>query len=276
MATDQVIRCPQCRSVFRVLPEQLTQAQGWLRCGQCHHVFDSNGLVLTLPEDEAPAPRVDLNEFLQAEDRGSPATTAPVVPPTPSGVDNVSSDALLSFEQALASFPGPSVRAQEQYATAVSALASDNVTDQGRARWGAIALFVLLLLQIFWIMRPWWQTDAVGVVLQRSCEWLHCNVPALRDPEQLLIDGSRLVRTEDGYRVEWTLRNRSAWPQRMPALELTLTGETGEVMVRRVFQPSEMSAPVVLEPAQAWEAELVLQWPQELNVSGYKLLVFHP
>jgi len=52
--------------------------------------------------------------------------------------------------------------------------------------------------------------------------------------------------------------------------------EGGNVLVRRVVQPAEMSAPDRLEPAQAWEAVLALQWPQEQNVSGYKLLIFYP
>lgn len=38
--------CPSCRTTFRVTPEQLAQAQAWLRCGQCERVFDSTGLVV--------------------------------------------------------------------------------------------------------------------------------------------------------------------------------------------------------------------------------------
>ena len=277
MATDQVTRCPHCRSVFRVLPEQLAQAQGWLRCGQCRGLFDSTGLVLTLPEDEASAPRVDLNDFLQAEDRGASAPAAPamaaanVAPP-----HTDASAALLSFEQALATFPGPEFLAHASSHGAEIAEPDASDVAPARARWGAIALFALLLLQLLWVMRAWWQTDSVGALAQRGCEWLHCSVPALSDAEQLLIDGSRLVRTDEGYRVEWTLRNRSSWPQRAPTLELTLMDEGGDVLVRRVVRPAEMSAPDRLEPAQAWEAVLALQWSQEQNVAGYKLLIFYP
>jgi len=286
MATNQVTRCPHCRSVFRVLPEQLAQAQGWLRCGQCQELFDSTGLVLTLPEDEASAPRVDLNDFLQAEDRGAPAPATPqaslVLSPHPvaadTAVNNSASEALLSFEQALASFPTPEVPVPNPGQDTVDAAAMTDAseTNPRRVRWGVITLFVLLLLQLLWAMRAWWQTDSVGALAQRGCEWVHCSVPALSDAEQLLIDGSRLVRTDEGYRVEWTLRNRSSWPQRAPTLELTLMDEGGNVLVRRVVQPAEMSAPDRLEPAQAWEAVLALQWPQEQNVSGYKLLIFYP
>lgn len=42
--------CPSCRTTFRVSPEQLAQAQAWLRCGQCDRVFDSTGLVVNWQE----------------------------------------------------------------------------------------------------------------------------------------------------------------------------------------------------------------------------------
>jgi predicted Zn finger-like uncharacterized protein len=38
--------CPSCRTTFRVTPEQLSQAQAWLRCGHCDRVFDGTGLVV--------------------------------------------------------------------------------------------------------------------------------------------------------------------------------------------------------------------------------------
>jgi len=42
--------CPSCRTTFRVTPEELTQADAWLRCSQCQRVFDSTGLVVSWDE----------------------------------------------------------------------------------------------------------------------------------------------------------------------------------------------------------------------------------
>ena len=34
-------RCPACGTVFRVVQDQLKVSQGWVRCGQCHEVFNA-------------------------------------------------------------------------------------------------------------------------------------------------------------------------------------------------------------------------------------------
>jgi predicted Zn finger-like uncharacterized protein len=91
-----ITRCPACGVTYKVVPDQLKVAQGWLRCGQCQHAFDSTGMVLSwpiegdpsestvLPEDAAE--RVDLEDFLKCEDK--PALQTPVA----------------AFEEALSTF----------------------------------------------------------------------------------------------------------------------------------------------------------------------------
>jgi len=38
---DLVAKCPQCGSVFRLTPQHLQAAKGWVQCGMCGHVFHS-------------------------------------------------------------------------------------------------------------------------------------------------------------------------------------------------------------------------------------------
>ena len=40
MADEQYTRCPGCKTIFRVTPEQLALRDGQVRCGHCRHVFD--------------------------------------------------------------------------------------------------------------------------------------------------------------------------------------------------------------------------------------------
>ncbi len=37
-----ITRCPACATLFRVVPDQLKVADGWVRCGQCAEVFDAS------------------------------------------------------------------------------------------------------------------------------------------------------------------------------------------------------------------------------------------
>ena len=41
--------CPSCATTFHITPEQLKQAQGQVRCGQCQQVFDALSTLATLP-----------------------------------------------------------------------------------------------------------------------------------------------------------------------------------------------------------------------------------
>lgn len=47
-------RCPACGTVFRVVQDQLKVSQGWVRCGQCHEVF--NALESLFDLDASPTP----------------------------------------------------------------------------------------------------------------------------------------------------------------------------------------------------------------------------
>lgn len=53
-----ITRCPACATLFRVVPDQLKVADGWVRCGQCAEVFDaSSHFQPAFPEATAePAP----------------------------------------------------------------------------------------------------------------------------------------------------------------------------------------------------------------------------
>ena len=64
-------RCPQCATVFRVVPDQLRLSEGWVRCGNCKSVFDaSEFLAPSVASHFDDAPRAD-----------SAARGAPVQPP---------------------------------------------------------------------------------------------------------------------------------------------------------------------------------------------------
>lgn len=63
-------RCPACGTTFRVVQDQLKVSGGWVRCGQCHQVF--NGLEALHELSEAP------------QARPAPTDPAPAWPPAAS------------------------------------------------------------------------------------------------------------------------------------------------------------------------------------------------
>lgn len=87
-----ITRCPACRTMFKVVPDQLRISQGWVRCGKCQEVFDASAdlhegsaqenLAVaddgpdTLALDEAPADAVATDAAAQPV----PALTPPAPP----------------------------------------------------------------------------------------------------------------------------------------------------------------------------------------------------
>ncbi|WP_298231201.1 zinc-ribbon and DUF3426 domain-containing protein [uncultured Azohydromonas sp.] len=53
---SQAARCPSCRTVFRVQPQQLQASGGWARCGQCGEVFNALQALVAMPQQVPPAP----------------------------------------------------------------------------------------------------------------------------------------------------------------------------------------------------------------------------
>ena len=48
-------RCPACETTFRVVQDQLKVSGGWVRCGQCHQVFNGLESLITLPPEAVSA-----------------------------------------------------------------------------------------------------------------------------------------------------------------------------------------------------------------------------
>lgn len=51
-----ITRCPACRTMFKVVPDQLRISEGWVRCGKCEEIFNaSSHLVQTEAQASAVA-----------------------------------------------------------------------------------------------------------------------------------------------------------------------------------------------------------------------------
>ncbi len=83
-SNDQATRCPACKTVFRVVADQLRVSEGWVRCGRCTNVFnasesmvDMDGGWARLSGDHAPATKHEGHRQAPAADTwGLPRTQA--------------------------------------------------------------------------------------------------------------------------------------------------------------------------------------------------------
>lgn len=276
-----ITRCPACGATYKVVPDQLKIAQGWLRCGQCQQAFDSTGLVLDWPDacpdalhdlvSESGGQRMPIDEFLKQEDRSPLAPTA---------------TAVAAFEEALASFKPQPLSPAEGLLPASSLGASDQadarVAQRPSRSWLlGVAVFLLLMafgLQWLWIERHVLaSTDpAVGKGLNAVCRVLGCEILPLQIKDGVLIESSSLSPLDDGLGLRWSVRNVTAQVVQMPALELTLLDAQDKALVRRVLLATQQGAPSFLAPGQTWEGQLQLLPEAGLSPSGYRLFSFYP
>jgi predicted Zn finger-like uncharacterized protein len=266
-----VTRCPRCGTAFRVVASQLAVRDGHVRCGQCTTVFDARA---TLVADA---------EAVGFEAQG-PASVAPE-PAAPHEIEIAQVEAAVS--QPLVSRPlepeislaepdsdfefGPHARRGARIRTALWAVAS-------------LAAAAALGAQIAYAYRSELAVLAPGSRpwLEAACARLHCTIPLPRYVDLVSIESSELQveRNAPGVlTLSAVLRNRAAFGQALPALELTLTDAQDRPVARRVLLPGDYLGPrAEREPVFAPNAEYSLRLYVDaagLNATGYRLYVFY-
>jgi len=266
-----VTRCPACRTAYRVTPAQLVARAGRVRCGRCRAVFDAVA-ALEGPRGEAPAPSAagepspQLNLF--GEPSAAPATAlAPPAAAVPAAAQPSSEPAFdVPFLQ-----PRPAARSPRRAAwaaasvLALAALAAQIIHD-----------FRTEIAVLLPELRP---------VLARLCSALGCELRLPQRPELMAIESSELQADphRDGSIVlRAVIRNRAPFAQEYPALELSLTDERDEVVLRRVLRAADYlgrqaRARVAEGIAAGEEANVRLAFTAGgLRAVGYRLYLFYP
>ncbi|HEX5806929.1 MAG TPA: zinc-ribbon and DUF3426 domain-containing protein [Macromonas sp.] len=285
-----ITRCPSCGTAFKVVPDQLKISEGWVRCGQCQHVFDATldlqpwwpgaELVdLNAPQDDAQAEPADdeptqttvwhdgptvtpehatVDASIEPDDRWSAPVFADEVvcytPATPPEPETVS-----AWDAHDTDDSGPVAAATDQSSFTFVRQAQRKAFWRRtgvRAALSGIALVLLLSLGLQWLVLQRdvlaTQVPALQPVLEALCRPLGCRVGAGQRLDQFAIDSSALLRrAPDRFAFDMVLKNAAAQALATPSLELTLTDAQDAVVVRRVFAPAEWpQAPLTL-PARS-------------------------
>ncbi len=277
-----ITRCPACATSYQVVPDQIKIAQGWLRCGQCQHVFDSTGVVLVWPDlsqrtsdvlsAQEVGERLVIDKLLKREDRSPP-------PPPTAVVD--------SFEEALSTFnPQRPLFAKHETLPAFSGESVQSATHTTVRypfqSWlpisGVLVLLLALALQWLWIQRNMLAATQPSVLhaLHAACRFLDCEISPAQVRGGVMIENSSLTPMEGGFLLKWSVSNATTQALQMPALALTLLDAQDKVLVRRVLLVAQQLAPLALVPGQVWDGQLRFSLEDGLSPSGYRLFSFYP
>ncbi|MFM2426617.1 MAG: hypothetical protein RL707_443 [Pseudomonadota bacterium] len=236
----KITHCPQCETAFKVSPQQLELAKGWVRCGRCSHVFEAHLYFEAAPQ-AAPVP--------------TPSADAPALFRAAMSAVSAGRESTPKLEM----MP----RQQPRLWTWVA---------------GVVLLTLCLLWQLLILQRHWLaaQEPALRPVLSALCG---CEVTWPREPEAVLIESSSFTENPDGgYLVKLRLKNTQHHPVAMPALELSLIDLQDQVLVRRVFTVDDLSAKDHVPALR--DVRLTLNFELDDTVSkritGFRALVFYP
>ena len=210
------------------------------------------------------------------------------VPATPS----VHGEELASETQVLAETmpeqePVPSLSDAQHEPSFVRSARRKALWHRPSVRWalGAVALLLTaaLLLQVAVQQRhylasahPQWRP-----ALEALCVSLRCDVQPYQHIASVVVDGSAFNKLRGNtYRFALALKNQSAVPVALPAVELTLTDTSDQPVLRRVLTPSELGAPAALPAGGEWSAslemDLALDSDMPARIAGYRVLAFYP
>ena len=248
--------CPNCGTAFRVQAAQLAQKSGRVRCGKCSTVFDGVAALNEPAESREPTenePSPQLALFEPSEPLRIPAAGA-----------------------------GPAPVSEADFRR-------EAPPPRGGAMWlagGALAL-VALLFQVLLLYRTELSVLFPGTrePLAATCRLLGCTLYLPRKPDLMSIETSDLEsdrRQESVIVLNAVIRNRAPFAQEYPALELTLTDERDQPVLRRVLAPPEYlqnhpGASPARGIAPGAETTLRLHFNTGgVRAVGYRLYLFYP
>jgi len=307
-----ITRCPACRTMFRLVPDQLKISEGWVRCGKCEEIFDA---AAHLQEPTEPALRAEDSAIAQepaaAALQGRLAAVAVDEAETVILVEGETREPASPFDALQTPLP-PKGSAYGTDATPSPLLEPGAVSPAGpvaagagkglsfmpstrpQSRWHCplvraslvVACVVLLLGLLGQVLvqerdrlvalhpnlRPW---------VEQVCLLAGCEIRPLRQIESVAIDSSALSNIKgDLYRLSVTLKNNAPIEVAMPAIELALTDTLDHALIRRVLTPEDLGAPAGVIPAASESQATVLLTVRITGsgerIAGYRLLAFYP
>lgn len=307
-----ITRCPTCGTAFRVQPAQLVARSGRVRCGKCSGVFDAVSCLVGEhggPAALEPSPQLglfdpsrraaaaspdltlnlDLSAVAPAASRPPPAPARPTAPSTPRPETPARPE---RSERPAHAAPPPATQrpARREPLGQPEFLEDDAPPRRFTAVWvlfGIVALAVLAgQLALYFRDDIALALPAAKPHLAASCEIFGCRLRLPHRPDLMSIESSDL-QADPGHAnvivLNAVIRNRAAFEQEYPSLELTLTDENDQVVVRRVLRPTDyldaarLGLLVARGIAPGGEVSVRLRFDAaRVHATGFRLFLFFP
>ena len=234
-----------------------------------------------LPEAELPIESEPVAaEEPQVEAAPAPAAEEPPRDETPEETTQAAREAGLMAAREITETPGYNRWAA---GTLASSPLAGLEAEHHRARWPFVLASVVLALCLLLQIAAYFRTELVQRLpgLEGAFAAFGIAVPLPRQADLVSIETSDLQADNSrGLLVlQATLKNRAAYPQAWPALELTLTDTQDAVVARRVLEAPDYLPPKTDPRAFPANGETSLRlWieAKEVAAAGYRLYVFYP
>ncbi len=199
-------QCPDCRTVFRITPEQLDAADGLVRCGECSNIFNA-GAALARGAPSAPDVRqenLDLSFDTRADTR--PRTR----------------------------FFLPEVDAEARPPRLA-----------GRTLWIGlnVVLAVFLAGQLIYLFRDALsQLPGMRGPLTAFCESTGCTIAPRRDLNKLALLNRNVYshpNVAGALIISATIVNNASFTQQYPVLAVSMANVRGKTIAQRNFNPRD-------------------------------------
>jgi predicted Zn finger-like uncharacterized protein len=270
--------CPNCARQFRIHAEQISAANGLVRCGYCGEQFNTLERLhdSPLPESELnPPPKAEVSVDTELEPEpqfdisiaeNELSIDRPDVKDAATDENAGDSDILLNdikeisaelevnpVDMAIGHQDDNEIALDEKLAIDYPEEMEEFLVEKqarlipaGRLLWGLAALFVAVLMvaQAAWFNRDelLYRYPELMPWMKQLCEKLDCELISRRDVAAIKLL-SRDVRSHprfvDALLVNATMTNLSQGVQLFPRVQLTLFDTSGNIVAFREFKPAE-------------------------------------
>lgn len=123
---------------------------------------------------------------------------------------------------------------------------SANQPDRGGIYWRVGLVIALLLLAgqiVYFEGSALSRNPAFRPSLEKLCRQLNCRLPVYKNPDEFaVLQGSLIALPDHSQLFRAVIRNRAAFAQPYPNLELTLLDYAENPFARRIFRPQDYLA----------------------------------